>query len=162
VTTIDDVLSGRAKWCRKDNWTGECAQCRTVFSRYVRPSLPRPMYCCARCRNKHIASRPDVKGAKAAARRGEKSIWWKGDAIAERSGRTRALRAFPEKAPCEACGAERSERHHKDGNTKNNAAENVARLCRRCHMTEDGRLGRVRAMMKELQPKGVEARWNKN
>lgn len=32
------------------------------------------------------------------------------------------------------------ERHHRDGDTANNEAANIAFLCRRCHMEIDGRL----------------------
>ena len=38
----------------------------------------------------------------------------------------------------EGCGA-RAERHHKDGNTKNNAPENIEFLCHRHHTITDGR-----------------------
>lgn len=68
---------------------------------------------------------------------------WQGDAVSERGGRSRALRLYPEQAPCERCGAERSERHHIDANTANNSPSNIARLCRKCHMETDGRLERV-------------------
>lgn len=71
-------------------------------------------------------------------KRGEEHPNWKGDEITERSGRSRALRAFPD-GPCEVCG-EPAERHHKDGNTANNSPSNIAMLCRRHHMTADGRL----------------------
>jgi hypothetical protein len=46
-------------------------------------------------------------------------------------------RALP---PCSACGAKRAERHHIDGNPRNNRRSNVRPLCRKCHMTLDGRL----------------------
>ena len=39
----------------------------------------------------------------------------------------------------------RAERHHIDGNTANNKPGNIAFLCRRCHMREDGRLDAVLA-----------------
>lgn len=69
---------------------------------------------------------------------------WQGDAISEKGGRKRALRLYPDIGPCTACGAENAERHHRDENTANNAPENIAILCRRCHMEEDGRLALVR------------------
>ncbi len=65
---------------------------------------------------------------------------WIGSAATIKSGRSRALRAYPCKEPCELCGSDKSERHHIDGNTKNNSRENIQFLCRRCHMKEDGRL----------------------
>lgn len=69
---------------------------------------------------------------------------WKGDDISEKSGRSRALRAFPSIGPCVSCGCKPAERHHADGNTANNAQENIKVLCRRCHMAEDGRLEEAR------------------
>ncbi len=65
---------------------------------------------------------------------------WIGDAVTARGGRTRALRLFPVIGPCVVCGAPKTERHHIDGNTANNAASNIEALCRRCHMVKDGRL----------------------
>lgn len=85
----------------------------------------------------HIQNRAD-------AIRGENHYGWQGDDVSERGGRARALRAYPNIGPCEKCGAAKSERHHKDGNTANNNPANIEILCRRCHMTEDGRLDAVR------------------
>jgi hypothetical protein len=65
---------------------------------------------------------------------------WKGDEIHEKSGRTRALRLYPKIGPCTICGNKKSERHHRDGNTLNNSPFNIAILCRKCHMTVDGRI----------------------
>ena len=67
---------------------------------------------------------------------------WKGDKATVKAGRTRALRTYPT-APseCERCGeAKRLERHHRDGDTLNNDRANIVFLCRRCHMTVDGRI----------------------
>lgn len=39
--------------------------------------------------------------------------------------------------PCEECGSKRNvDVHHIDGNWRNNALENLQRLCRRCHNRE--------------------------
>lgn len=84
---------------------------------------------------------------------------WKGDAVSTKGGRSRALRAYPEIGPCSACGDEPAERHHRDGDTTNNAPENIAVLCRKCHMAEDGRLDAVREMARSQQPKAIAARW---
>lgn len=73
-------------------------------------------------------------------RRGEKHHAWKGDAIKERSGRTRAKRAYPVIGACIRCGNPKAERHHKNGNTADNRPENIEIVCRRCHMKADGRL----------------------
>jgi len=80
---------------------------------------------------------------------------WKGDNV-ERpaAGRLRALRLYPHLPPCQ-CGG-KSERHHKDGNTLNNAPDNIEFKCRRCHMRDDGRLEAFIAKRRERpapQPK---------
>jgi len=85
---------------------------------------------------------------------------WKGDEITVKSGRSRALRGYPP-APCEQCGVLPSERHHVDGNPKNNSPENVRFLCRKCHMAGDGRLDEFRKLARENQPKATTARWDK-
>lgn len=73
-------------------------------------------------------------------RPGSLSHHWLGDAVSVKGGRTRALRAYKNIGPCVRCGSGKSERHHKDGNTANNASSNIEALCRRCHMEADGRM----------------------
>ena len=70
---------------------------------------------------------------------------WAGGDVSEKGGRKRALRMYPDAGACTECGAARAERHHIDGNTANNKPGNIAFLCRRCHMREDGRLDAVLA-----------------
>lgn len=77
--------------------------------------------------------------------------WWKGDRIAVRSGRTRALRMYPEIGPRVKCGG-RAERHHRDGDTSNNEPSNIVPLCRKCHMLTDGRLHGFTALAKKNVP----------
>lgn len=69
---------------------------------------------------------------------------WVGDQVSLRSGRSRAERLYPDIGPCQRCGAAKAERHHRDGNTGNNDPTNIDILCRRCHMSVDGRLDRLR------------------
>jgi len=76
--------------------------------------------------------------------RGDKHPQWTGDAVSEKAGRKRALKLYPVIGPCR-CGADKAERHHKDGDTANNVPSNIEPLCRRCHMEEDGRLASVKA-----------------
>lgn len=64
---------------------------------------------------------------------------WKGDNASIYAGRNRARRLYPNNRPCELCGSLKVERHHKDGNTVNNASYNIIFVCRRCHMLIDGR-----------------------
>lgn len=146
---------------RCHNWTGKCEHCDKQFSKYHRASLPTPRFCSLSCRNRATSELPHVKKIRSEARSGVNSNWWKGDSVSDRSGRSRALRKYKERAACEACGSQKSERHHKDGNTRNNAPENIARLCRKCHMIADGRLEAARRAMGRLQKMGVSARWTK-
>lgn len=60
---------------------------------------------------------------------------WAGDAVPAKLGRKRALRLYPQIGPC-GCGNPKAERHHKDENPANNAPDNIAFLCRKCHMAE--------------------------
>ena len=69
---------------------------------------------------------------------------WVGDHTTPANGRKRARARVPSGA-CVRCGGTPGERHHRDGNPANNAADNIVVLCRRCHMEEDGRLDAVRA-----------------
>lgn len=68
---------------------------------------------------------------------------WKGDAAGRNTKRYRAVRRY-ELGRCEyeGCKADAVDRHHIDGDTGNNAPENIARYCRRHHMLVDGRLAR--------------------
>ena len=83
---------------------------------------------------------------------------WKRNDIVVRSGRTRALRGYPQK-DCENCGNPKSERHHIDNDTTNNHRSNIKFLCRKCHMEEDGRLEKFRALGKTMWKKAQSARW---
>lgn len=76
------------------------------------------------------------------------SAHYLGNNASVRSGRTRALRLYPSIGACVSCGNERAERHHVDGNTLNNDASNIAVLCRKCHMSVDGRRSALRVSAK--------------
>ena len=93
-------------------------------------------------------------------RRGTEHHAWIGDSASIKSGRCRAERIF-DIQPCEMCGesAKRIDRHHKDGDTRNNERSNIKFLCRRCHMREDGRTEKLIDLAKRNQPKAVAARW---
>lgn len=41
--------------------------------------------------------------------------------------------------PCERCGRDARDVHHRDGDWRNNAPQNLERLCRSCHVTEHNR-----------------------
>ncbi len=62
-----------------------------------------------------------------------------------------ARRWFPLPELCERCGvAPPIDRHHIDGNPRNNDRANIAFLCRRCHQAVDGRLEILRANGRRL------------
>ena len=83
--------------------------------------------------------------------RGEDHPAWKGNGASTTTKRSRAQKKFSLHA-CELCGANATDRHHKDGDTGNNARSNIARLCRRCHMSVDGRLANFLLPENRLQP----------
>ncbi len=60
---------------------------------------------------------------------------WKGDKASDHAGRCRASRRFP--AP------KGYERHHLDGNPRNNHPTNVLIVTRKEHMIEDGRMEKM-------------------
>lgn len=83
---------------------------------------------------------------------------WLGDKATQKAGNSRAYRLFPIIGPCETCGNEKSERHHKDGNTLNNDPTNIEILCHGCHMREHQRRGDLRQPTKLSDADVVEIR----
>lgn len=81
------------------------------------------------------------------ALKGEDHYAWKGDAATAPSKRCRAVKLY-QISDCEDCGDPAVDRHHVDGDTGNNARENVRFLCRRCHMIADGRLARATSLIR--------------
>lgn len=72
--------------------------------------------------------------------RGNKHAF-RGNAATPNAGRARAQALYKEIKPCEHCGLIKTGwrqmvRHHRDRNTLNNSAENIAFLCRACHAKE--------------------------
>ena len=80
---------------------------------------------------------------------------WRGDNACQRTGRSRAERMYPNIGACVACGNPNSERHHLDDNTLNNEPNNIAILCRRCHMKKDGRIEEFRKLAISNLPKAI-------
>src|SRR5574337_1441228 len=74
--------------------------------------------------------------------KGPEHYAWKGDAARKESKRERCQRLYA-LGPCEKCGGQGRDRHHRDGDTGNNNQENVMILCRPCHMEIDGRTQRL-------------------
>ena len=90
-------------------------------------------------------------GWKLGAARGEAHYAWKGDAANPKTKRKRAYKLYA-MGPCVVCGAPGRDRHHKDEDTGNNTPDNIAILCRRCHMKIDGRLDALRTLEHPSQP----------
>lgn len=97
----------------------------------------------------------DIRRPKRTVLTGEQRYNWKGDKVKHLdSGRARARRRYKSIGDCENCGlVKATERHHKDANPLNNERSNIQKLCRRCHMTIDGRIERVRIMCKNFPKK---------
>ena len=56
------------------------------------------------------------------------------------AGRQTARRIHRLLGKCDYCENPARDRHHKNGDATDNSTENLAFLCRKCHMEEDGRL----------------------
>ena len=61
---------------------------------------------------------------------------------AKENGRKYAARKFGFFHFCVACGANATERHHKDGDPTNNHKDNVVQLCTPCHQLAHGKYPR--------------------
>jgi len=91
--------------------------------------------------------KPESPRCKRCSRLAEKHWNWRGNDIAHQTGWSRA-RAIPLQ-PCRICGAS-GQRHHIDGDNRNNDPRNIDFLCVRHHMIKDGRM---------LQPRGYHGRY---
>lgn len=124
-------------------WKGDAAKMSAGHAR-ARRLYPYPLGPCGRCggpgaRRFHRDGNPlnnEPSNIEVLCRR---CLNWKGDAAGKDAGHCRARKLYP-LGPCEHCGKPATDRHHKDGNTRNNEPSNVEVLCRRCHMLADGRL----------------------
>ena len=122
-----------------------CLGCGVTFEAYSPPCRPRK-YCSQDCGQRSMSGRKQTQEhIKKRILSGDAHPLWEGPSVSERGGRARALRAYPSPSNCERCGKSgRLDRHHKDENTANNLRENIEFLCRKCHMTADGRINRMR------------------
>lgn len=76
---------------------------------------------------------------------------WKGETREDYNGRALARKLVVLDA-CEFCGKRATDRHHRDGNPRNNALSNIVQVCRRCHMVVDGRLKSIRTLPRYVTP----------
>lgn len=110
---------------KKWKWAPRCKPCSMRGER-------NPMH--GRVHSEETRAKIAMKAARPRPeRRGELHPMWKGSAATAQSGRDRAVNLFPDREPCEKCGAVNAERHHIDGNTLNNCRGNIAFLCRPHH-----------------------------
>jgi len=81
-----------------------------------------------------LRGRPNPQFAEMSrAQIGERHPRWNPSSNHRSTGSQRAERAFPAQ-PCEMCGAEPADRHHRDLNYMNNEPENIQFLCRKHHL----------------------------
>lgn len=126
---------------------GSCGRALFVFPSALKdnPNQFCDMACCIAWRGaRHGDKAPARSATRADSMRGANNPRWVGEAAGEEAGRKRAQRLY-DLGDCERCGAAATDRHHRDGNTHNNAPENIERLCRSCHMKVDGRLEALQA-----------------
>ena len=133
---------------------------------HARPGLDRVAVrypCCGRMLSRSTSYAPILRLDKPAmcqscAASGPLSHLWRGDAVGAAAHRRRARYCHPQLGLCQDCGDRpASERHHVDGDVTNDDPANIALLCRRCHMRQDGRLAALIAANKSrrrvLSPK---------
>ena len=89
-----------------------------------------------------IAGRLGVSNRKRSWNWGSRNPRWRGDAVKNDAAWDRAQRRYS-LGKCERCEKPAQDRHHIDGNIRNNDTSNIARLCRRHHMEVDGRLAKL-------------------
>lgn len=115
--------------------TKTCGVCKGTIERkgyLMEPNRwSRVLYCSKSCSGKSTA--------------GPNNVQWKGDGARDETKRSRAANPPIGERRC-ACGAPGYDRHHIDGDTGNNTPENLRVTCRTCHMLEDGRLERLKAL----------------
>lgn len=102
-----------------DHWSDEQKELRRIWNR-AHPEI-------SRMKGKHHSIETRIKMS--SNRKHELNANWKGDEAKTRSGRERARRWFKEKQPCHFCGSIKTERHHKDHNTRNNSPSNIMWVC---------------------------------
>jgi uncharacterized protein YlaI len=121
-----------------------CRYCGVTFFAYSKPSRLR-LYCSTYCGGQRSTGTTQSQShISKRIRIGDQHHHWKGDSATDKSGRTRALRKFSAPDKCGRClKIGRVDRHHVDGNTLNNEPSNIEFLCRKCHMTVDGRINRM-------------------
>ncbi len=107
-----------------------CPRCGGLSAKYERRKNGVLRFRCKKCGLRFQAEYRDL--------RKEGNPHWKGDKITDGTGRDRAHRWIP--VP------KGYERHHIDGNPKNNDLSNIRVITRKAHMIEDGRLEKLRSL----------------
>lgn len=79
---------------------------------------------------------------------------WKGDIAGQKTGRQGHFVSIRKQSRAKGAKAE-----NQNGTTLNNDPSNIRFLCRRCHMTEDGRLEKLVVVAKRPGPRGVKSKF---
>jgi hypothetical protein len=142
---------GRKKYCsKKCLWKNiasklvvpklelKCKICNKIFYKTKSQMVgERGKYCSKKCEH--------------TGKRKEGNPNWVGDKVSIDGGRQRARRWYQDNR-CSVCNKESAERHHIDGNTKNNSPENIIFLCRKHHQERDGRIKNGRLFLNSNYP----------
>ena len=120
-----------------ENWGGEGLDLDDLASKLGRS---RPTVCAMACKMGLT-----IRNRSKTWLRGMNPGAWPSTTVNPESCRNQARKLFKAMPSlCERCkDCEPRDRHHKDGNTRNNLRSNILFLCRRCHMAMDGRLDRL-------------------
>ena len=102
-----------------------CEQCAVTIQAKPHDVRHGRRYCSNRCRHGAQRGRPQPW------HRGNRFAW-RGDRASRNTNHWRARQVKPH-GPCERCDGPGEVVHHKDENPRNNALENLERLCRPCH-----------------------------
>ena len=126
-------------------WVCVCV-CGQQVARMATQLLSGRKVACQRCKSVGRTHSDEQRQKISASKLGGLNPNWKAGYVSVQGGRLRARLAIPNLGACERCGRQATDRHHKDADTTNNSPENLSALCRRCHMTVDGRLDRFMSL----------------
>lgn len=137
------------RFTEQKTWGYVCSEClRTILTNKTNIKKNKSGLCrlCWNKRKKIEGITEDHRRKIAIAKLGERNPNWKGNNVSVTGGNQRARSLFRNIGTCEKCGCSTSERHHKDGNSRNNDPSNILVVCRRCHMKDDGRMDKWLAL----------------
>jgi NUMOD3 motif len=136
----DGIITRPCAYCFRVSKIMACHRCGEAISGMFSTGL------CQRCVGQ-VMGKQNV---------GPRNGMWKGQDVKGRHWQAQML--YPiEGVTCEypGCDAPAADRHHIDGDGRNNEPDNIEFLCRRHHMIEDGRMDRLRVRMSKLAKTGT-------